>query len=189
MNNEVWKPIKDFENYEVSNLGRVRNTIFKNNICEKPKIKILKQCLQNSGYLKTTIRKNKKQYNKTIHRLVAETFIPNPNNLPCINHKDGNKHNNCVDNLEWCTYSYNNKEAYRMGLKKPYQTGKYGADSLKAIKVLMIDKNTNEILKEFGSLIDAAHYVGKNKSCHIVNCCKGKLKTAHGYKWQYKVKE
>lgn len=184
---EIWKQIDGFENYEVSNLGNVRNTIFINNICEKKQNKILKQHLQNSGYLKTTLRKEKKQYNKTIHRLVAKAFIPNPNNLPQVNHIDGNKQNNCVDNLEWCTQKENMKHAFKTGLCKAQALGKFGSKNPKAKKIYMIDKNTNKIIKKFDAIIEATHYIGKTKSCHIVSCCKGKIKTAYGYKWKYQV--
>ena len=183
---EIWKDIKNYEGlYQVSNLGQIRRIKFINNITEKDKITIISQGFQNSGYLKVCLYKNDKMKNKLVHRLVAETFIPNPNNLPFVNHKDGNKQNNKVDNLEWCTQSENMKHAYKNGLTKAYAKGKYGKDSLKAIKINMLDKNTGEIIKQFGSIIDGAKYIGQNKSCHIVSCCKGRLKTAYGYKWEY----
>lgn len=163
----------------------MRNTIFKNNVVEKKKYKSIKQYLQNSGYLKLTLRKNNKQYNKTVHRLVAEAFIPNPDNKLQVNHIDGDKQNNNVNNLEWCTKSENMKHAFKTGLSKAYSLGRYGSASVKAKKVYMIDKNTDEIIKKFDAIIEATHYIGKEKSCHIVSCCKGKIKTAYGYKWKY----
>lgn len=92
---EEWRPILDFPNYEVSNLGQVR----RNNKIRKPQI--------NKGYYVIAIWKNNKQTNKYIHRLVAETFIPNPDNLPIVDHIDRNVTNNVVSNLRWVTKSEN----------------------------------------------------------------------------------
>lgn len=123
--NETWLPIKGYENYLISNHGRVARIL-------KSTYKTLKTFKrQAGGYLG---RKNAKLmyhdkvslYDKDshkpkqffIHRLVAAAFIPNPNKYPIVNHKDGNSLNNNVNNLEWCTYSYNLKEAYRLGNRK-----------------------------------------------------------------------
>jgi len=106
MSIEIWKPIKDFDGYFISNFGRVKNS----------KGKILKYYVQNSGYQVIKLHKNKKGHHKLIHRLVAETFIDNPNNKPEVNHKDGNKQNNKVENLEWVTPSENRKHAIELGL-------------------------------------------------------------------------
>ena len=183
---EVWKDIKGYEGlYQISNLGKVRKLRFINNICNKEKIFLITPQKINSGYLKVSLYKNSNFENKLVHRLVAETFIDNPNHYLEVNHKDGNKYNNNADNLEWCNRKQNMQHAVKTKLYKAPNEGRYGEKSYKAIKVKMIDKNTNEVLKIFGSIIDAAHYIGINKSCHIVSCCKGKLKTAYGYKWQY----
>lgn len=183
---EIWKDIKDYEGlYQISNLGNIRKLRFINNIVNKEKIFKITPQIINSGYYKVVLYKDGKYKNKCIHRLVAETFIPNEENKPQINHIDGNKLNNNVDNLEWCTRSENMKHSYKNNLSTPSAKGKYGSDNPKAKKVNMLDKNTNEIIKTFGSLIDAAYYLKVNKSCHIVACCKGRLKTAYGYKWEY----
>jgi len=182
---EEWKNIEEFTNYQASNTGKIRNTIFQNNIVKKEKIKEIIPHKQNSGYLIVSLYKNGKHYNRSVHRLVAQTFISNPNNLQQVNHKDGNKENNCVDNLEWCTQSENMKHAYKNGLTKAQATGRYGKNNLKAIKINMLDKNNGKLLKQFGSIIDGAKYVGASKSCHIVSCCKGRLKSAYGYRWEY----
>lgn len=116
MTDEIWKPIKDFEDsYEVSSKGRVRSLdkIVVDNLkgTERRRLikgKILKPYLcKGNGYLLVTLSKNSKFKYKTIHRLVAESFIPNPNSYPSINHKDEDKQNNNLENLEWCTVSYN----------------------------------------------------------------------------------
>lgn len=112
---EEWKEIKDFPLYEVSTTGRIRKATTKRiKVPEKSKI----------GYL--TIRLSYgvagKGKHLNIHKLVAEAFLDNPNNYPCINHIDGDKTNNNVSNLEWCSYSHNNKHAYDTGLKTAYKT-------------------------------------------------------------------
>lgn len=98
--NEIWKPVKDYEDlYEVSNLGNIRNA----------KGNILKPNLMGNGYARIGLHRKGNAKTVLVHRLVAEAFIPNPNNYPCVNHKDETRDNNNADNLEWCTYKYNNE--------------------------------------------------------------------------------
>lgn len=106
---EIRKDIKGYEGlYQVSNLGRVKS--FRGSTkFGKPKEFILKPYLNNSGYCVVTLYIDScKKHKFQVHRLVAEMFINNPQGLPCVNHKDEDKTNNCVSNLEWCTYQYNN---------------------------------------------------------------------------------
>lgn len=105
---EIWKDVPEYEGlYQVSNFGRVKS-FRESSKFKKPKELILKLSLINSGYAVVTLYKETNKRKFQIHRLVASVFLPNPLNLPCVNHKDENKLNNCVDNLEWCTYEYNN---------------------------------------------------------------------------------
>ena len=113
MNNEIWKKI-DGWNYDISNYGNVRNHKTKH---------ILFTEVSKVGYRIVKLWDGEAHRRTTyyIHRLVAKTFIENENNYPCINHIDGDKLNNYVGNLEWCTYSENNYHAYKIGLKSAYQ--------------------------------------------------------------------
>ena len=123
---EVWKPIEGYEGiYEVSSFGRVRSldriVDFGNENYSRQMLckgKIMKGSISHNGYIYVSLCLQNKKVRTYIHRLVANAFIPNPNNLSTVNHKDGNKHNNTVANLEWASYSDNNQHAYDNGLVK-----------------------------------------------------------------------
>ena len=118
MEQEQWKPIQEFNGeYEVSNIGRVRSMKRYYGMVGR----IMPQTIQRKGYYAVTFHMNNKAYCRKVHRLVIEAFKPNPDNLPCINHIDGNKLNNHIDNLEWCTYQQNMQHAVRTGLTHPHQ--------------------------------------------------------------------
>lgn len=105
---EIWKPIKNYENlYEISNLGRIRKIGGKNQFGNYKVDKMITPYKNEKGYLRVGLSKNNKRKIFKLHRLVAEHFLPNPNNYPEINHIDFNKQNNRVDNLEWCTHKEN----------------------------------------------------------------------------------
>lgn len=128
---EEWKDIKEYEGcYQISNLGRIKSleryVKAKNNKLRKNKEKILSFFINKNGYLEATLCKNCKKRLHRVNRLVAETFIPNLENKPCVNHIDGNKLNNNANNLEWCTYSENLIHAWRNGLCKPRRKTKIG---------------------------------------------------------------
>lgn len=113
---EIWKEVVGFEgSYKVSNLGRVFS--YKK---VSRKEHFMKPCNDGNGYMIVCLRKQGKKYIKKVHRLVAEAFIPNPQNLPQVNHKDENKANNCVENLEWCSSRYNIN--YGTAIKRRIQT-------------------------------------------------------------------
>ena len=118
MEQEQWKPIQEFNGeYEVSNIGRVRSMKRYYGMVGH----IMPQTIQRKGYYAVTFHMNNKAYCRKVHRLVIEAFTPNPDSLPCINHIDGNKLNNHVSNLEWCTYQANMQHAVRTGLTHPHQ--------------------------------------------------------------------
>lgn len=164
-----WKPIKDFEGYFINVDGQIKS---KRSFKGTKEI-ILKPSKNQQGYITYNLMKNGKVYRKPLHRLLMETFIPNTNNLPCINHIDGNILNNSLDNLEWCSYSHNNKEAYRLGLKEP---------RIKAKKIKQLDKEGN-IIKIWNNSYEPK-ILGFSPS-NINMCCNGKRKTANGYVWRF----
>ena len=112
---EVWRPVKDYEGYyEISNFGKLMSLNYKGNGYKK----ILKTNINEFGYERIRLNVEKVGKNKKIHRLVAEAFIDNPENKRCVNHKDGNKRNNNLTNLEWCTHSENKLHAFKNNITK-----------------------------------------------------------------------
>jgi hypothetical protein len=121
---EIWKDINGFKGlYQISSFGRVKSlkrvSQRRNNRLLTVKEKVLKNIINNSGYYYVTPRKNNTKYTFSVHRLVAENFLPPINGKEIVNHKDGNKLNCNFTNLEWCTSSENNLHAYKTGLRKP----------------------------------------------------------------------
>lgn len=177
MDKEIWKDIPGFEGYyQASNMGRVKSldryVNYKNCGFALRKGKILSPKISNKGYLETTLMKEGKSYYKRIHRLIAETFLPNPNNYSCINHINENKTDNKIENLEWCT-SKQNIEMYHESRTIVYQ---YTVDG--------------KLVKIWNSMVKAAKSVNGNKD-GIYHCCVGHLsngklkKTYLGYIWSY----
>lgn len=180
---ESWEQINGFKNYEISSYGRVRSIQrIVNTWYGKRKVnsKILKTQI-NKGYEYVSIRDNaNKLCSKKVHRLVADAFIPNPNNLPCINHKDENKLNNRVDNLEWCTVNYNIN--YGSRITRASNTRKYYSLKSKA-PVIQYDLNYNK-LNRFISIREAERETGLDSSC-ISKCCKKKIKSYKNFIFRY----
>lgn len=168
--NEEWKDISGYEGlYKVSNLGNVYS--FKTN-------KILKTPIGKRGYPNLNLLKNGKQKLYVVHRLVAKAFIPNPDNKPEVNHIDGNKTNNCVDNLEWVTSRENTLHARKTGL--------HTSDGDKTVAQIL---NGQEIAR-YKSASEAERKTGINRSSISSVCRKycwhGKhRRTAGGYEWKY----
>lgn len=168
---EIWKDIKGYEGlYQVSNYGNVKSLNYKGHKSEHLLSKLPGE------YKRVTLYKNKCKKTITIHRLVAQAFIPNPNNYPQVNHKDENKYNNCVNNLEWCTHKQNMNYGTKQDRESQIKT-KY--------HVLQYDLQGNLIKKWFNlrEIILNTNY----KKITIMYCCRGKLKTAYGYVWKYEL--
>lgn len=164
-----WKAIKDFEKYSVSDRGDVRN---------EDTGKILVGGTNQKGYRQVRLVSDKGQFHFSVHRLVAEAFIDNPLNKPQVNHKDGNKKNNSVSNLEWCTASENSAHAWRE-LGKERKKRITGSGNPFSRKVIRIEDN-----KLFSSMAEAAKDSGA-RSTDISHVCRGDRKTAGGFHWRY----
>lgn len=124
---EIWRTYPEIDFIKVSNLGRIRTldrVVATKRGTRTVKGRILAQAKNNKGYLRTGINTNGKQVFKYVHRLVAETFLPNPNNLPEVNHIDNNPLNNNVSNLEWCTHEYNVQYKEKYGTSSAEALGK-----------------------------------------------------------------
>ena len=176
---EIWRDVVGYENlYKISNLGNVMSL-------KRKKPKLLKPGKDGNGYL-FVILSNHNKYLKEIkvHRLVAQAFLPNPNNLPQVNHKDENKTNNRVENLEWCTQQYNLNfgTAPDRRSKKLSKILKNRKDQSKP--VLQYDKN-DIFINEYPSIKDAQRKTGVHQG-NICMVCRGKLKSTGGYVWRYK---
>lgn len=175
---EVWKNIKGFEgSYQVSNYGNVRgiDRILKDGRFWKGRT--LKPGSNGKGYLYVHFNLNGKNY--LIHRLVAEAFLPNPNNYPEVNHIDEDKSNNKVDNLEWCDHKYNNNYGSRN--KRMLETRNRNGKNFKP--VLQYTKD-GIFIKYYKSIISAFEETGIG-SPDITNCAKGNRKSAGGFIWKY----
>ena len=153
-----YKEIPDYEGYYVTTDGMVLST---KNGC----LKVMRAATRRKGYKYVNLWKNNKGKKFSVHRLVAEAFISNPNNLPQVNHINKNKTDNRVENLEWCTNQYNSE--YSFG--KPVV--QYTLDGT--------------LVREWPSASEVKRQTGWNRS-GISQCCRGELKTAYGYKWCYK---
>lgn len=164
MNDEIWLSIQEYSNYEISSQGRVRR-------------RLTGQILipwKANGYLYVGLRNERGRKNKSIHRLVAEAFLGVHPELE-VNHIDGDKENNSVENLEWCTSSYNIRHAMALGLYTPYKLPPHPHEK-KAVRIV-------ETGDEFDSLTECAEAIGGFKTA-ISACLLGKVKTHLGYHFE-----
>jgi hypothetical protein len=170
---ELWKQIKDFPNYNISNFGNIKNIITN---------KTLKQCIKSGYYNISLINKNNIKKSKTVHRLVALEFIDNHEKKPEVNHKDKNKLNNHIDNLEWMTKIENNIHRCKDAI----------ITTNKNKQLHRINKLDNTIIQIYNSIEDASIWAFENgltKNTHngrnsIGNCVCGLSHTAYGFKWE-----
>lgn len=185
---EEWRDVKGWEGYyKVSNLGRIMS--YDKKVKARGvgyrviKGRILKPTPNLNGYLYISLHNKNRGIKTYVHKIVAMTFIPNPNGLSEINHKDENKQNNCVDNLEWCTHAYNMNYGtanYRRGLK-------FRNNKIYSKPVVQFSLEGN-YLNEYPSASEATRQVGnpKSNSTSILGVCRGENYSAFGYLWKFK---
>ena len=172
---EIWKDVKDYEGlYQVSNLGRVRSLDRLDNANRRLPGKILKGHKNTAGYPRVKLYKNKTVSDKLIHRLVAQAFIPNPDNKSQVNHIDENKTNNIVSNIEWMT----TKENINHGTRNER------AGKTKSITIIATNINTGESTEFYGAR-ECARQLELNQSS-ITKVLKGRLKQTGGFTFKYK---
>lgn len=175
---EIWKDVPGYEGlYKVSSLGRVMSVSY--NRTNRPAIRVLRA--DRLGYLVVTLHNNNHSKTFKVHRLVAIAFIPNPECFPCVNHKDEDKMNNNINNLEWCSYSYNNKYGNRP--RKVLNAHKAKKSSKAERAVVKLDTN-GAVLEEFSSISEAARIIGIARES-VRDAVRGKSKTCVGYIWRY----
>ena len=194
MTEEIWKEIEGFDNYKISNLGRVKNIKFD---------RLVKPLLDNKGYIMVNLYKDGKMKRLSLHRLIAIAFIPNPDNKPCIDHINTDRSDNHIDNLRWVTQKENHnnplslmnhskaakgrtiseeqKKNQSEKMKGRYKGNKWGS---KKIIQLTLD---GIFVREWDAIKDAAESFGVSSSA-IWNCLNGKcqVKSIKGFKWEYK---
>lgn len=162
---EKWLPISNYEGlYEVSNHGRIKGL---------KTGRILKYNLLKAGYMSVALSKNGKVKRRTVHTIVAEAFVPNPNNLPVVDHKDDDKLNNLASNLQWVTKQYNTGKAHNVPVNKLDING----------RLLANYPSVSIAARDLYSLTQADNV--DSQVANIVSCIKGRLKTFKGYKWEY----
>lgn len=188
---EEWRLIEGFPNYMVSSIGRIKSLNYNKTGNERI---LLPHKLRNGYFGVCLYGTDKKPYNLLIHRLVAKAFIPNPMDYKIINHKDENRSNNFVENLEWCDYKYN----LNYGNRNSKLSNSLTNNPFFSTPILQYSK-ARELLKEFPSISEAARAVNngniKAAVINILKCCDGmadtqfgtvRRKTAYGYIWKYK---
>ena len=179
---EIWKDKKDYEgHYQVSNFGRVKSIKF-------GKERIMNLVTDKYGYLYVNLYKNNIKKAYFVHRLVAEAFLPNPNNLPCVNHKDEDKSNNIVSNIEWCDVKYNTNygaslEKRAFNSRRNKRIGKSNTNGKRSKPVLQYTLD-GQFVKEWSSTMECDR--NGYRQGNVAACCRGKLKKYKNFIWRYK---
>lgn len=173
---EIWRTVDGTDGkIEVSNYGRVKSLL-------RGEPYLLKTQHDTKGYHRLRVTINRKKIGFKLHRIVAMAFIPNPNNLPQVNHIDGNKDNNAANNLEWCSNKYNANHAINNGLWDSVSEGAKRANELKKRKVVGISPDGKKI--RFDSVADAERFIGSRHICDVLNG-----KRSHAKHWSFSYME
>lgn len=191
---EIWRPIKESSNYLVSNLGRVYSVRRKDRLGRYNGSGVfLKMCFDKDGYNSVNPRISNKSVTLKVHRLVAEAFLPNPENKPQVNHKNGIKTDNRVNNLEWCTHSENIRHTYKaLGRVSEKRNKKLKNETIEKIKNTISSRKTCcgykvkclETGRIFNSGAEASAFIGLTKD-RVSQCCRGVTKSSGGFHWEY----
>lgn len=195
---EIWEPVVGLENrYMISSLGRVKSLAYDlvdsigRHVHRKEKLMKVKVC-SNTGYPQVNLLAGEKNKPFSIHRLIAEAFIPNPNNYPCVNHIDEDRSNSVLDNLEWCTYEYNNtygsvREKRRNALKSFYDNHpEFKINVKKRGNSFKVNQYTldGKLVKTYDGGIPEIHKIFGRSAC-ISSCVTHKNHSAYGFVWRY----
>ena len=184
LDGEEWRDVVGYEGYYmVSNFGRIVSSaryVSNNKGLRFISAKLLSQNFNYAGYCKAILCKCSKNHkHELVHRIVAQAFIPNPENKPMVDHKDRNKANNCVSNLRWCTAKENMRNPNTILHCKEINSNRTYPKTFHPV-VAMLD---NVVIKQYKSIKEALS--DGHKSCGISNCCAGRDALYHGYKWMY----
>lgn len=181
---EEWKYVEGFENkYQISNYGNIRSLYTERNGKRHYRIKNLKWGKITKGYFGIRLcLRGKMVSSPRAHRLVAEAFIPNPNNLPQVNHIDGNKENNCVTNLEWCTNQQNALHSQEHGLNPSFKRLSENFNA-RCVEQYTLDWN---YIRDYECIKEAAIDCGLKNTTRIIDACKNPNHSSGGYRWKYK---
>lgn len=176
---ENWRPVVGYESlYSVSDKGNVKSlpksVTYSDGRIRKYGEKILRLQISKSGYAVINLTKDGYKRTKYVHRLVAETFIPNPEQLPEVNHIDEDKTNNCSSNLEWCDRAYNNHHSMITET----------LNEAKKVSVIQLTLD-GTFIRRWDGVREAARGLGMKTHKHIRECCLGQAKSCYGFKWQY----
>ena len=185
---EIWKTIPEYPNYEVSNFGNIRSKIRfvarNGNVARLPGCDLKKRLI--TGYERVTLYNGSRNEHKQffVHRLVADLFVPNPCQYPCVNHKDECRTNNHADNLEWCTHKYNSNYGTAIERRVKHQDWESIARK-QSIPIEQCDRNGN-VIATWNSMMECERETGFSSN-GISRCCSGYLKTFKGYVWRKRI--
>ena len=173
---EIWKDIPNYEGlYQASNLGRIRNA----------RTNLIRKNVKSFGlYYTIILNVNGKQHLHLVHRLIAQTFIPNPDNKKEINHIDGNKHNNKIDNLEWVTRKENAIHSIKNGLQTKEQLAKAVKSMIRSTQKPILQIKNGKVVAKYKSVREASRTIHCSPA-GLSRCLNGKTNTVHGYQWRF----